>query len=346
MHNTYLIDSENTGDCWIELMAKDKESEYLVFYTGHSPRIDYEHAKLLMDAETKPEFIRCSEGNNALDFQLVTYLGYLLQSDNKKELTIVSNDTGFDSVVKFWTERGHEVKRINTIYLQKQDAPRIPLPVSPIRHSLLSEALIKESPSLKNTYTKSVPEELKYSEKFYMKDVDETNTTPKENDILGLDEDRFPDWYHTPETTNYLNPQPVKNEEKLYGVEKSELYAIAECFGYTDMNCIFLAYSHFYKNGTEIYKYVKSNGFEQKPLKMKHRKERLKFLCNMIFKYCNIYNASFPEGLCEFIDKNVVKGTSSSGFKTRLLQKYGQADGNTLLVYTILKPFIKSMTRV
>lgn len=107
----YYIDSENVGDSWIELLD-DSDSRFIVFYTGHSPRIAYPQAIHLMNAANKPEFIECHEGNNGLDFQLVTYLGYEIHADHSNEMIIVSNDTGFDAAVLFWTDRGMNVRRV------------------------------------------------------------------------------------------------------------------------------------------------------------------------------------------------------------------------------------------
>ena len=111
MATIYYIDSENVGDSWIKLLD-ETDSRVLVFYTGHSPRIAYSQAIRLMNATNKPEFIECYEGNNGLDFQLVSYMGYELHADNSNEMIIVSNDTGFDAVVHFWTARGMQVKRV------------------------------------------------------------------------------------------------------------------------------------------------------------------------------------------------------------------------------------------
>lgn len=111
MAKIYFIDSENVGDSWIELL-EEADSRFIVFYTGHSPRIAYPQAIQLMDAANKPEFVACYEGNNGLDFQLVSYLGYELHADNTNEMVIVSNDTGFDVVVHFWMDRGMNIIRI------------------------------------------------------------------------------------------------------------------------------------------------------------------------------------------------------------------------------------------
>ena len=107
----YFVDSENVGARWIDLMEEDQESDFLVFYTGNSPHLDYEHTIRLLNIPKKPEFIRCNEGKNALDFQLVSYLGYVLGSDEVKEAVILSNDAGFDPLICFWRERNKTIKR-------------------------------------------------------------------------------------------------------------------------------------------------------------------------------------------------------------------------------------------
>ena len=38
------------------------------------------------------EFIKCAKGTNALDFQLVSYVGYLMKTGVKTRYIIVSND--------------------------------------------------------------------------------------------------------------------------------------------------------------------------------------------------------------------------------------------------------------
>ena len=114
MEKIYYIDSENVGDSWIELLDEltQLDSRLIVFYTKHSPRMTYQQTIQLMNSANKPEFIECHEGSNALDFQLVSYLGYELCADRTKEMIIVSKDTGFDAVVHFWQERGMQVKRV------------------------------------------------------------------------------------------------------------------------------------------------------------------------------------------------------------------------------------------
>lgn len=112
MAAVYYVDTENVGDAWIDFLELP-ESRFVVFYTGHSPRIAYPHAIALMNGKNRPEFVECYEGNNGLDFQLVSYLGYELHRDPTQEMFIISNDTGFEVVARFWRDRGMQVQRVS-----------------------------------------------------------------------------------------------------------------------------------------------------------------------------------------------------------------------------------------
>ena len=114
MATIYYVDSENVGDSWVELlnMTENTQDMFYIFYTSHTQRIGYEQIAYLVNAKDRLKFIRCYEGNNGLDFQLVSYLGYELRENNGQEMVIVSKDMGFDSVIRFWKDRGMNVKRI------------------------------------------------------------------------------------------------------------------------------------------------------------------------------------------------------------------------------------------
>ncbi len=58
---------------------------------------------------------------NALDFQLVTYLGYLIAMAPKHNYYIVSQDKGFKSAVQFWKERGINVALVSDLTGRDED---------------------------------------------------------------------------------------------------------------------------------------------------------------------------------------------------------------------------------
>ena len=131
MSKKYFIDSENVGDNWIFLLdTVAEEDEILVFYTAKSPHMNYKNLITLKQSPKDVTFIECCEGNNALDFQLCTELGYRVHDIDDNELIIVTNDTGYDAVVKYWQERNIAISRMpgkactpNEKSSDKQDLP-------------------------------------------------------------------------------------------------------------------------------------------------------------------------------------------------------------------------------
>lgn len=117
----YFVDSENVNDVWIQLaLVADASDELLVFYTDKSPHMSYERViELTRMTDRSIEWIKCVEGSNALDFQLVTELGARVALCGAQSFVIVSNDTGFDAAVRYWTSRGKSVRRMKSTECKK-----------------------------------------------------------------------------------------------------------------------------------------------------------------------------------------------------------------------------------
>lgn len=117
----FLIDFENTksnGITGIDLLNED-DIVYL-FYSNNVDSITVEaHMNIVASkAEFHPIKIE-KPGKNALDFQLVTYLGYLIGTNHIGEYYIVSRDYGFQHSVNFCVRHLKDenvlVKRIESI---------------------------------------------------------------------------------------------------------------------------------------------------------------------------------------------------------------------------------------
>ncbi len=117
----YFVDSENVNDAWIQLaLVMHPQDEILVFYTEKSPHMSYERVIELTRLSNRTiEWIKCVEGSNALDFQLVTELGARVALSRDHAFVIVSNDTGFDAAVKYWVQRGKPVRRMKSTECKK-----------------------------------------------------------------------------------------------------------------------------------------------------------------------------------------------------------------------------------
>ena len=107
----YLVDTENVGRDWVKLLDERENAVYHIFYTEKSPAIPIEDIELILEKQEYMKFIKCYTGTNALDFQLGSWLGYMLATVPEDHYHIVSKDTGYDAVVKFWADRGMQIDR-------------------------------------------------------------------------------------------------------------------------------------------------------------------------------------------------------------------------------------------
>ncbi|MCD8083440.1 MAG: PIN domain-containing protein [Clostridiales bacterium] len=121
MKRTYLIDSENINDVWVELLqCLEEDDGILVFFTDKSAHMGYDRIIRIMQQEKGTlQWIRCFEGQNALDFQLVTEMGHQIYLDPEREYVIVSNDTGYDAAVRYWQQRGSSVSRMRGVEIER-----------------------------------------------------------------------------------------------------------------------------------------------------------------------------------------------------------------------------------
>lgn len=132
----FLVDSENVNDNWLMLFdMADEDDEIVVFYTKKSPHMSYMSViRLMENNKINIRFEESYEGTNALDFQLVSYMGYLMgcagSFSEKKcdaasaescadEYIIMSNDTGYDPAVRFWKDKGFAVRRFNVNFCKQ-----------------------------------------------------------------------------------------------------------------------------------------------------------------------------------------------------------------------------------
>ena len=95
--------------------------DIIVFYTDKSPHMSYTSLVRIVEQTHQIQFKKCYTGPNGLDFQLVSYLGYLMcdNQDSDDEFIIMSNDNGFDCVVKFWNNRNIPVKRLDIAHCKQ-----------------------------------------------------------------------------------------------------------------------------------------------------------------------------------------------------------------------------------
>lgn len=104
----YLVDFENVTSAGISgIQRLTKEDKVYIFYTVNAANMSFAaHLNLLSSPAEVIYYNVSSGGKNALDFQLSSFLGYLISKGEEKSFCIISNDKGFEYVKSFWEKSG------------------------------------------------------------------------------------------------------------------------------------------------------------------------------------------------------------------------------------------------
>jgi hypothetical protein len=142
---TYLCDYENVQDLTLikEICNGDK---LVIIFTG-AAGIKLRQLDHLKKIGVEVEFIEVTPGNNALDFQLDLFLGYLIGKGTESRYVIISYDSGFAYAADFAAKLGASVtllpsKKPNQQY-QKKDQSKVKID-SPEKVSPQSEIKKKD----------------------------------------------------------------------------------------------------------------------------------------------------------------------------------------------------------
>jgi hypothetical protein len=88
-----------------------EDDEVVIFYSINADSVSFELLHRLMFCKAKLSYFKIRRGGrNALDFQLATYLGYLISARSDAEFYLISKDNGFDFAVDFWETGYIDVK--------------------------------------------------------------------------------------------------------------------------------------------------------------------------------------------------------------------------------------------
>ncbi len=104
---TFLVDYENVNAAGLQGIDQlIQEDKVLLFYTEKASTLPISlHKKINASKATTDYFEVVYGSKNSLDFQLSSYLGFLVAKDPDDEYYIVSRDNGFKAVKDFWVRR-------------------------------------------------------------------------------------------------------------------------------------------------------------------------------------------------------------------------------------------------
>ena len=142
--NYFLVDFENVRTDVIKDMKGVQEGDAMVvFYSENCKSITLDVLDSIIALKLKYSSFKVKVGTkNALDFQLTSYLGYLIgQSGIDTNYYIVSDDKGFEVVADFWKEQGISVSCISLkepVAVPKKEATKETKKTEPKKKSKVS----------------------------------------------------------------------------------------------------------------------------------------------------------------------------------------------------------------
>lgn len=116
----FLIDYENVSASGLDGLESLTENDLIyIFYTENADRLTFSAHRRLIETAAQIRYYKVEHGTkNALDFQLATYLGYLIHESGKIPYYIISKDNGFDSVINFWSKQNIAVRRLPNLAVE------------------------------------------------------------------------------------------------------------------------------------------------------------------------------------------------------------------------------------
>lgn len=371
----FLVDSENVNDNWLMLFdMADEDDEIVVFYTKKSPHMSYMSViRLIENNKINIRFEECYEGTNALDFQLVSYMGYLMGgggacSENEcdaasaetgaDEYIIMSNDTGYDPAVRFWKDKGYAVRRFNVNFCKQAVQRR-----KNIKYQVVADIPSKEDTANINTDNDAITaKSYNLNELIDGNHSSYTDSEPLSNELATNDDLPSSDKLMTNDDLPFTDEQtPNNNSNKNEAAEAkasmdsidtsdiSEVAATSEDFDHFEvdsfLNCMgkdnllklheTLVHVYGMKQGQIIYKTIKDKSYSFTPEKLT-RKKKVERFTGIIFAHSDIDE---PGNFVDFLEKNKNKTKNLNGIRSAITKSYGETDG--LKYYSLFKPYFK-----
>lgn len=313
----YLVDSENVNDNWLMLLDMAGENdEIIIFYTKNSPHMAYSSVIKLLQENRTIQFKECFEGQNALDFQLISYLGYLIGTDESEapEFIVMSNDTGFDPAVRFWKKQGFLVNRINVNYcklgLQRQKEELVPDSEEELPFAASASEEDSSLPAQAVTETSS-----------------EKSESPKKS-------------VNSRASKKSANSETSKKPEISEDFNKEEVDTFINCFGKNNLVALHETFVHVYgqEQGQLIYKTVKDDSYSFTAEAYSHQ-DKIKHFTDIIFAHSDMKE---PGNFVSFLDNNKDKTRNLNGIRASIVKAYGKDNG--MKYYSLFKPYFKMIS--
>lgn len=137
--NYFLVDYENVNVAGLDGITKLSEDDVvIIFYSENAEILTFGMHKKINESKAEIKFQKVAvPEKNALDFQLCSYLGFLIRDvmSNENIYYIVSNDKGYTVLPNYWKKKGFEVKVVSNL---KKDSDPVTQVVKPVEVKIIA----------------------------------------------------------------------------------------------------------------------------------------------------------------------------------------------------------------
>jgi hypothetical protein len=298
--------------------------------------------------------------------QLVTELGFRMSRDEECEYVIVSNDTGFDAVVRYWTRREMSVRRLSGKDCHKQLTQQtnkrsgksktafVGLP------EMLSEKSAKGQPdsevssempsvsisaSASETVSEQTEDQAAYPASVATSDILSDMASVSEVVLSSEHTDDIEAYDSLSQTeSEALSTEPVQGSDA--GEEIRKLCCCISSDNLADFhNALVMLYGE--EEGKDRYQHIKSDpdiAAYWKDIPEHSLEEKFDIYCRLVFATSDIAAEDVPEDFAAFLWKSSAKRKNLNSLRAALQSHYGKERG--MKYYSLFKSHIKILNRM
>lgn len=124
--NYYFVDYENVKTQGLNGVNKLPEEDVVcIFYSENADNLTFGLHRRLNESKANIVFQKVEVGHkNALDFQLSSYLGYIIRENenNPYDYYVVTKDKGYESLVNYWRKKKVSVSLVVDVAKQSEQS--------------------------------------------------------------------------------------------------------------------------------------------------------------------------------------------------------------------------------
>lgn len=189
--NYFLVDYENVNVAGLNGLSNLTENDFIIiFYSENAETLTFGMHRRINESKAKISFQKVSvKEKNALDFQLCSYLGFLIRDtfseENLNNYFVVSNDKSYLSLIDYWKRFKVDLKIVSNLSKNKilQNEIKLPPKIEIVQTQIKSVTKVEPTSELEQALKKFLTDKNEIAEA--IKIVNNSKTKVEVNNNLG-----------------------------------------------------------------------------------------------------------------------------------------------------------------